>query len=350
MVKQWSERVWTFPELLLSTPGKAVKIYVRGNIDKPVTWSKLSFAANAFADAQKARSLIDHYEGSTILSRLELTTLAYECIQSRHTKSYLPGDHSYALMGLLNLRSIDPSDSAFQAFARLSLLNDSDRLLERLICMLPEESERSWSTTTDKYSARLHDIEPWIQVSGLGDDDTVIIDGARAARVRWEGFETVYSERRKTWGRAFAKFFLRISGLMMLIGILLVHFIPLLPAIGAPFLLYGIMLILLSPWLLRLMYSGKFWRTQAMFFGFEGYMPLHEIEKRIFGARLGRMKWAPYSSPISRHRPNDYDECIGVDPMTDAPVQAKVASAKSAQYGQPRVSCCATYKSMISVD
>lgn len=63
--------------------------------------------------------LIDHYEGNLILNQLELVTLALECLHKRDTSQYLPGDHSYALMGLLRIRpQIDPTDSAFQAFAR----------------------------------------------------------------------------------------------------------------------------------------------------------------------------------------------------------------------------------------
>jgi hypothetical protein len=42
---------------------------------------------------------VDHYEGNLILSQLELVTLALECLHNRDTWQYLPGDHSYALMG-----------------------------------------------------------------------------------------------------------------------------------------------------------------------------------------------------------------------------------------------------------
>lgn len=35
-----------------------------------------------------------------ILSQLELVTLALECLHKRVTTQYLPGDHSYALMGM----------------------------------------------------------------------------------------------------------------------------------------------------------------------------------------------------------------------------------------------------------
>ena len=57
-------------------------------------------------------------------------------------------------MGLLRLRpKVDSTDSAFQAFARLSLANDSDLLLERLICTLPKSPEQHWSIMDDGQSS-----------------------------------------------------------------------------------------------------------------------------------------------------------------------------------------------------
>jgi hypothetical protein len=37
-------------------------------------------------------------------------------------------------------------------------------------------------------------------------------------------------------------------------------------------------------------------------FGVEGYVPLLEIEEMLFGLRLGRLRWSPHGSPLSRHR------------------------------------------------
>jgi hypothetical protein len=248
-------------------------------------------------------------------------------------------------MGLLNIRAIHPSDSAFQAFARLSLLNDSDRLLERLICMLPENGHSSWSATKDCYKARLWDIEPCIQVSGIGEDDTVIIDGARAASVRWKAFKTIASAKQASWKRMFAKLFVHSSGLVFWIGVAMVA-IPGLAPVGAVLLVYGLIMVGLSPWLLRVMYGGKIWKTQAWLFAFEGYLPIEEIEKRIFGCRMGRLEWSPFSSPISRHKPNEHNECIGVDPMLDPEVQKMLADSRTASHGQPRVSPQTTARSL----
>ena len=85
-------------------------------------------------------------------------------------------DLSYALTGLLRMRpDIDSSDSAFQAFARLSLANDSDMLLGRLMCTLPKTAEQDWGNMTDAWDVNLWDIYPRCQVAGVGEDDTVIV-------------------------------------------------------------------------------------------------------------------------------------------------------------------------------
>lgn len=80
--------------------------------------------------------MIDHFLGNINLSRVELAVLALKCLFNRKTTEYLPGDQAYALMSLLRQRpQIDRTDTAFQAFSRLFLANDSDRLLERYIAL-----------------------------------------------------------------------------------------------------------------------------------------------------------------------------------------------------------------------
>src|SRR3954453_18396871 len=109
-------------------------------------------------------------------------------------------------MGLLRQRpNVDGSDTAFQAFARLSLANDSDKLFERMICLLPkrqrligahDETEAQKENTkrhdfanmTDFWDAQLWDIDPICQICAIAEDDTVVIDGAFAAAVHWDSF------------------------------------------------------------------------------------------------------------------------------------------------------------------
>ncbi|KAB2099238.1 hypothetical protein AG0111_0g12567 [Alternaria gaisen] len=344
MLQQWGSRVWTFPEVLLAPAGEMIKVYVRdSDLSQPLLVAKNQFAAQVWHDdAHVARQLIDHYEGNLILSQLELVTLALECLHKRQTGEYLPGDHSYALMGLLRVRpQIDRTDSAFQAFARLSLANGSDQLLERLICMLPKTPDQPWHSMDDAYNAKLWDILPQdVGIAGVGEDDSIILDGCRAANVRWKSFTPVAHTRRDSWKRMIAKLMLRLGGVVFIVAIALLA-IPfatsILRAIGAFLLIYSLLIMGLSPWLLRLLYLGKFWEQQCWFFGFEGYMDLETIETQIFGGRLGRMKWTAAASPLSRHERNVHGECAPIDPTTDPAVAALVQRAKSAGPGEQRL-------------
>lgn len=362
MLQQWGRRIWTFPEVLLSHSGKDIRVYTRGmNLMSPEIVAKNQFAARVWRhDAHVARQLIDHYEGNLILNQLELVTLALECLHKRDTTQYLPGDHAYALMGLLRIRpKIDPTDSAFQAFARyaypisfipqsictlannihsLSLANDSDQLLERLICIQPSHPSQPWHSMDDAYGCKLWDILPQeTHIAGVGQDDTIILDGCRAANVRWKSFEVVAYRQIESFKRWLAKKMLRTSGLVFWIAVILCLF-PYMAVVGVPLLIYSLILIFLSPWLLRLLYLGKFWGTQPWFFGFEGYMDIDAIERQIFGGRLGRMTWSVNGSPLSRHYKDGNGECIGLDPTSDPAIATMVADAKRALPGDQRVS------------
>lgn len=167
LLREWGKRLWTFPEVLLSPAHASITVYRRGDLHQPISLTKAQLAVDVWNDAGVSRQLIDHYEGNLILSRLELVTIALKCLNSRETYEFLPGDHSYALMGLL-LRHprVDISDTSFQAFARLSLVNDGDQLLERLICTLPLTCEQPWYIMDDAWMASLWDIYPRCQIAG----------------------------------------------------------------------------------------------------------------------------------------------------------------------------------------
>ena len=99
---------------------------------------------------------------------------------------------------------IDGSDTDFQAFARLSLANDSDLLLERLICVLPRTVHQPWHSMEDWWGVNKWDILPKCQISGVGNNNTVIINGAHGAAVRWQSFAAVADATSPTWKRVFA--------------------------------------------------------------------------------------------------------------------------------------------------
>jgi hypothetical protein len=455
LLRQWGESIWTFPELLLS-PGRRMTTYHYSG-EKQVVRTvvpKNQFSARCLAtddDRYQVRRLLDHYLGNLKLSDLELMTVALHCFSSRKAGSlFLAGDYSYALMGLLGHRpQISASDSAFLAFARLSLENYNSRLFERFVCLLPAEQGQAWHKTQDAFGAQLWDIEPSVQVAGIGvydqnsiempeevfekeyflkagcgggddddddttldglksaglssrvteistpnqsvmdvhrpasgaremrkpshselrEDDVVILDGCHAAMVHWKQFQPVWHAKKLSFRRKLLKWLLRLNFVPFLIGIILAALsrsalttaMPSfsdfnrpsssaqsnssrsnknsdMEAAGAVFLVYSLIVYLAAPLIVRTVYGGKFWETQPWFFGFEGYMPIDEIEAKIFGVRKGRLMWSPYaSSTLSHHEIKDNRWVVPRDPRDDPATARLVEKAQAAVPGDMRV-------------
>lgn len=340
LLKQWGSRVWTLPEILLCPGTQEITIYTRGEeLNDSIKIHKRNMAAQ-LGDGNLSRQLIDHYEGSLVLGPLELITIALRCLHGREKGSYLQGDMSYALMGLLRQRpTIVPGDSAFQAFARLSLANDSNMLLERLICILPKNKDQPWHNTDDQWNVPLWDIYPTTQICGIGEQETVILDNAHAANIRWKSFTQVLAVKRESLKRQLCRLAFRSTFYLLIAGISLLA-IPLgasTQAPGAILLIIGLIFTLMSPYMIRLIYAGKIWETQPWFFGFEGYMSLPTIERHIFGANVSRLSWSTNGSPLSRHRANEYNECEGLDPITDPDTAARVRRAINSRMGEEKI-------------
>lgn len=344
-LREWGTRVWTLPEVLLTPSNSEIPVYRRNrSLNAPMIVHKRNFAT-LWGDASISRELIDHYEGNLTLSSLELVTIALKCLYSRQKGNHLPGDMAYALMGLLRRRpTVVKSDTAFQAFARLSLANDNDLLLERLICTLPKSLSQPWYDMDDQWGVSLWDILPSTQVCGIADKDTVIIDGCYAAAIRWKAFAAVASLTRDSWSRFLFRYLFRSTSYLFIIGIALVAAGGAtgaggasLKAIGAIFLTIALLITLASPYIIRKLYSGKLWGTQAWFFGFEGYMDISTIEQHIFGADMGHLKWSTNGSPLSIHRANKHGECIGQDPTGNPETAKKVKKAVDAPMGEQRI-------------
>lgn len=317
----WGERVWTLPEIILSS-GMTAILMINGG--EPHTISKVRIAERAWIDSLEARQLVEHYT-STHLSRLELVSISLKCLHRRRLRVRYDGDRSYALMGLLRLRpKINTEDSSFQAFARLSLPQDNDRLMERLICLLPESPNEPWDTMSDRYKSSLWDIHPLTQVCGVGENDTIIVDGFKGAMIQWSMFSTVQTMHRSTLLRRIIILGTTIAPHILIPVICLLLAIGYsttdsdgynvpggsVPAShtgrdlkGAGFGILTILVIFLlsSPLFLPHLYNGKLYEAEPCLFGIEGYVPLADIEEMLFGLRLGRLKWSTYGSPLSRH-------------------------------------------------
>ncbi|XRM46720.1 hypothetical protein ABZX51_009749 [Aspergillus tubingensis] len=344
MLRHLGSRLWTFPEVLLSPSGQSISIYKRDCApDSFRVLSKRNFAIEAWGDATVSRDLIDHYEGSIILSPLELVSIALQCFPNRETTRYYNGDLSYALMGLLRRRpSINPNDSAFEAFCRLSWANDSDRLLERMVCMLPRNIDQPWYKINDFWDSNLWDIEPLCQVVGFGGKDTVIMSGAFGAPIRWTSLEPVNMLMRETAVRSVAKVVLRSTPVWIVTGVISLAVTQsrtgnntylAFTVVGWIFTGLYILVMLASPSLISILYVGKTWASQPWLFGFEGYMEIGEIEKLVFGIDLGRLKWSPYSSDLSLHVSQN-GECVGKDPTCRESTARFVSAARNSRYGE----------------
>ena len=332
------QRMWTMPELLLGPRGRWIQVFTRG-VSQPFTISKGNIAQLVWPhDAPISRQLIDHYEGTILLSSLELVVLALRCLKSRHTSTHLPGDLAYALMGLLRRRPrINRTDSAFQAFASLSLANDSNMLLERLVCIQPKDLNKDWHQMNDFWDVQLWDIYPTCQVAGVDHDDTVLLDGAFGAAIRWKSFAPVAYLVRDTWKRSITAFLVRVIPLIIFPAIYLTSISTGARPVGILLLVIVLPILFASPYLICATHSGKLWGTQAWFFGFEGYLDIQTIESHIFGMYTGRLTWSPSGSSLSCHRRGSYDECIGQDPTTDPEVNQKVQSAQNSSYGEEKI-------------
>ena len=144
LLQSWASRLWTLPELLLAPTRHDLTVYqVRANdpysTDIPVdVIPKRNMAERAYQDGLLVRKLVDHFESSLHLTQIELLTIGLECLLNRKYSAHLKTDPIYALMTLSQRRpTLNADGTLFEAFAQLSLLNDSNMLLERLLCILP---------------------------------------------------------------------------------------------------------------------------------------------------------------------------------------------------------------------
>ncbi|KAK5346010.1 hypothetical protein LTS03_007596 [Exophiala xenobiotica] len=340
LLTDWGTRMWTLPEALLAPKDHPIRIYnvPSGRVQLVKELPKKDLAALVWPeDIGLTRQLVDHYEGNLTLSRLELVILALKCLSQRRTSPYLDGDLAYVLMGLLRRRpTVDHTDSEFQAFARLSLANDSDNLLERLLCVLPRSQNQPWYHTADMFGVNLWDIQPTCQVAGVCEDDTVVLDGCFGASIRWESFVAVAHTTSVSWKRTMAKLWIRIAPILLIFAVALPSAV-IVAGQRVILLLFSLPIFVISPWLVRILYGGKPWNIAPHFLGFEGYLDIVTIETNIYGHYSGRLTWSPAGSNLSRHQMNEYGECIGEDPTSDGLVADMVKQAKYSNYGEQKV-------------
>ena len=180
---------------------------------------------------QPMRVLAEHFSGTLELSRIELFVTALAAFGNRFSiGSYKDKELSQALMALLHHR-INPTteDSLFHSLAKVNMANDSDDLIERMICWSPSTrpvQNRSSDLFSlyhlsfpDQFGSRIWNIKPMCEVVGLAkEENTLMIDGCRAMSIRWKNFPRMQYKRSQGFKKRLAEFFVRSGGAWTLAG------------------------------------------------------------------------------------------------------------------------------------
>lgn len=378
----WGNRIWTFPEVLLAAT-KIRYCFTHAASEALFTphevalsdmynsfWPEISKlpgsdgtdAAGQVEHEDVIGHLVSHYTKNLQLSELQLFTFAIQAMSrqttSIDTQGYTTRDMAYAAMGLLSYRlTPDDSDNTFQAIARLSLVNDSNQLLERLLCLLPYPETNPPLVNTqldyvsagsetllrniadkDQYSTHLWDIKPLCDIVGVGDDlyePTVIMDRCRGIPIRWKDFPRLrYAKDLKGLGATvsqtivyFGVWFIATGFGLFSSAIALAlaftdnssgqtttdqtsrNLLKYLRHTVVPQYLQGIALYFgvawiiswFSPWAVRQLCNGGSRGSSSHLIGFEGTMSIHDLEKTIYGNFNNRLSYAASSTVFSRN-------------------------------------------------
>jgi hypothetical protein len=332
----WGERVWTFPEALLSSR-LCYKFRDREEV-KPLSLFEL--ANLAYANSDEEQAIVHAYGGKDPLERLERLTLLKKAIWRRATAAlpiasgpppppkldiigggpvtgevYKPykAERVYALMGFFEHR-IQPTheEDDLRALARLSMANDSDRITERMVSMFPSTITPGacWYADNDIYEANLWDILPDIQVAGVTQNGALVLDGCRAAAIRWKDFPDIVCAPECSQSRKMVGFIPYFSWPLIVTGLSILW----LPLIGSRMgglvcICAGILLLLLSPPLLLFGQSGRVVTAQPWLIGVKGVIDRGKVESHLYGGTVGRfakmvpfprMDFTPSGSPFSK--------------------------------------------------
>ncbi|KAG2141183.1 uncharacterized protein EDB93DRAFT_1089549 [Suillus bovinus] len=343
--KGWGRRVWTMPEALLSP-----HLRYKFRDQEAVTPLSLFELANlAYTKYDDERAIINAYSGKDPLERLERLMLLKSAIWRRGTAALAPGvapppsnlkmigdseksivggpypaERVYALMGFFEHR-IKPnhSEDDLHALVRLSMANDNDRIVERMVSMLPSTITETacWYSDDDIYHANLWDIIPEIQVAGVTESGALVIDGCRMASIRWKDFPEIAFESTDSLRRNIIGFipYIALPALFTGLSIFATSRMG-----GITLIAIGFVLLLMSPWMFIFSKSGRIITAQPWLIGVKGAISIKEVEKHLYGgvrAHFPGIYFTPSGSKFSRpeggpHRggsPAQYDDAKQAD-------------------------------------
>ncbi|KAJ5527541.1 hypothetical protein N7513_011700 [Penicillium frequentans] len=385
--KKWGKRVWTLPEVLLAaekiryciTPlwnwsssvgsmpakNKFQRVSLTDMYNsfwpryEPISTLSTTESHGEGRPEDAISHLIDHYTNRTKLSELQLFTFAVQAMAKMVTgdvEGYTTTSMAYAAMGLLSYRiTPDEKDDTFKAIARLSLVNDSNQMLERLVCLWPKyvstnpgkssiQGEERYAfagsdsllrniADQDQFNVHLWDVHPLCDVVGIGNDKfapTVILDRCRGIPIRWKSFPQVkYVQNFTGWRENISQLIVWMGAWFLLTGFNLFATVISLAFAGVnqkdtisiDQYMYGILVYVGIAWIIswfspravRHLCSGGSSGLSCHLVGFEGTMTLREIEKKIYGNYNARLSYAP-SSTIFSEKLRHHKFRMGVEP------------------------------------
>ncbi|KAG1852156.1 hypothetical protein DFJ58DRAFT_417384 [Suillus subalutaceus] len=338
----WGARVWTLPEALLS---RELRYLAGNNAVTPI--SLIQIASLAYSHHDEESHIINSYAlGKDPLERLERNLQLKEAIWRRQSSSSqltseegssqgrYRAEKVYALMGFFEHRILpNAEETELQALARLFMANDNDRITDRMISMFPRDRRGidQWYTKEDEYGAKLWDIEPAVQVIGITTNGSLVLDGCRAAAIRWKNFPSVAYATRRTIRRILAHalpyvalFLLIIGCYMILIGMKTASAkVP-----GIVVLAFSLILLISAPVFTTYAHSGRVVLAQPWLIGVKGVISAQEASDRLYGYQIGdsrRTLYTPSGSPLARPTESDsefreghvsqYNEALAAPPF-----------------------------------
>jgi hypothetical protein len=305
--KRWGERVWTFPEALLSQ-----RLCYKFRDQTEIKSVSLHELANyAYVGHKSEQAIINSYGGRDPLERLERLTLLKSAIWRRGitppsraqipttsarspsvllsterttgTRGPYAADRVYALMGFFEHR-IQPNDNEdeLRALARLSMANDSDRIAERMVSLLPTTISQTecWYADDDIYSAKLWDIVPEIQVAGITEKGALVLDGCKAACIRWKDFPGVARNHPDSVRRELVGTVPYLAWPTIIAGVVAWTTAGM---AGVTLLLCGAVLLFLSPRLVVYSESGRVVTPQPWLIGVKGILDIEQASIHLYG-------------------------------------------------------------------
>ncbi|KAG2078438.1 hypothetical protein BDR04DRAFT_310946 [Suillus decipiens] len=312
----WGSRVWTLPEALLS---RELRYKAGDNAVTPI--SLIQIASLAYSHHDEESHIINSYGlGKDPLERLERNLQLKEAIWRRESfQGRYRAEKVYALMGFFEHRILpNAGETELQALARLFMANDNDRIADRMISMFPRDRKgiNQWYTKEDEYSAKLWDIEPTVQVIGISSNGSLVLDGRRAAAIRWKNFPSVAFATRRTVHLAHTMpyvvlFFFVLGGSILLYDFELAYDqnSPYQPSLcGEGMLIISSVLLIFAPILTTYAHSGRVVLARPWLIGVKGVISVQEASNYLYGYQIGdsrRTFYTPSGSPFARPRESD---------------------------------------------